>query len=96
MESKSRYNSRAVQEQIRKQTQNSKDTSVIYFVDTDDWDVSAVDNKLLEQIKAYCEKNGYYDAISQIERSGFFSFWGNNEIKENRKSYTFVHLCILA
>ena len=59
MESKSRYNSRAVQEQIRKQTQNSKDTSVIYFVDSDDWDVSAVDNKLLEQIKAYCEKNGY-------------------------------------
>lgn len=59
MESKSRYNSRAVQEQIRKQTMNSKDTSVIYFVDTDDWDLSAEDEKLLEQIRKYCEKRGY-------------------------------------
>lgn len=59
MESKSRYNSRAVQEQIRKQKMNSKDTSIIYFVDTDDWDLSADDEKLLEQIREYCKKNGY-------------------------------------
>ena len=59
MESKSRYNSRSVQEQIRKQTMNSTENSVIYFIDTDDWDVSADDQKLLKQIQEYCTVHGY-------------------------------------
>lgn len=59
MESKSRYNSRSVCEQIKKQTMNSSDTSVIYFVDTDDWDVSADEKRILDKIQEYCQENGY-------------------------------------
>ena len=38
---------------------NSMDTNIIYFIDTDDWDVSADDSKILEQIQAYCAENNY-------------------------------------
>lgn len=59
MESKSKYNSRAVKEQIRRESMNAKDTNVIYFVDTDDWDISIEDANFLEEIKTYCINNGY-------------------------------------
>lgn len=59
MQSKSRYNSRTVTEQIRKQSTNNTDTTVIYFIDTDDWDISVVAKKELDEIKAYCDANGY-------------------------------------
>ena len=59
MESKSRYNSGAVKEQIRKQSMNATDTTVICFIDTDDWDISAAAEKELDEIKTYCDSNSY-------------------------------------
>lgn len=59
MESKTRYNSKAVQEEIRRQSEYSEKTKVIYCIDTDDYDVSADDGKLLERIREYCDANGY-------------------------------------
>ena len=58
MESKSRYNSRSVQEDIKKQS-GMADTVVIYCIDTDEYDVSDNDRQLLEQIRNYCRKKGY-------------------------------------
>ena len=58
MESKTRYNSKAVRENIRKQS-GLADTSVIYCVDTDDFDTSAKTGEQLEQIRRYCDDNGY-------------------------------------
>ncbi len=64
MESKSRYKSKAVQEDIKRQS-GLADTSVIYCIDTDDYDISPEDRTLLEQIRQYCEKrdmNSYSSA----------------------------------
>ncbi len=58
MGSKSRYRSRSVQEDIKKQS-GLADTSVVYCVDTDDFDVSSEDRMQLEQIREYCSANGY-------------------------------------
>ena len=58
MESKSRYNSRKVSEKI-KALSGSTDTNVIYCLDTDNYTVSAGDKVLLDQIRSYCEANGY-------------------------------------
>ena len=58
MESKSRYKSKAVQEDIKRQS-GLADTSVIYCIDTDDYDISPEDRTLLEQIRQYCKKKGY-------------------------------------
>ena len=62
MESKSKYNSRSVKEQIKRYSTNEKDTHVIYFIDTDDYDVSIEDTKKLEKIKQYCDDN-HYDLV---------------------------------
>lgn len=59
MESKSRYNSKSVIEQIKRNSQNCNNTNVIYFIDTDDWNTSANDEKTIQQIQKYCIDNGY-------------------------------------
>ena len=59
MESKTRYNSKSVQEEIRKQSLYSKDTSVIYCVDTDNYHLSIEDRKILDAIREYCQSRGY-------------------------------------
>ena len=59
MESKYNYKSRSVTEQIKKQGFNSSDTHVIYFIDTDDWDISAEAINILEKIQTYCADKGY-------------------------------------
>lgn len=58
MESKSRYNSRSVQEEIKTHS-GMADTVVIYCIDTDEYDVSDKDRELLKQIRNYCGMNGY-------------------------------------
>lgn len=58
MESKSRYKSRAVQDDIERQS-GTADTVVIYCIDTDEYDVSDSDRQLLEQIRNYCAHKGY-------------------------------------
>ena len=58
MESRTRYNSRMVREEIRRQS-GTADTSVIYCIDTDDWDVSADTKELLGKIREYCRDKGY-------------------------------------
>ena len=57
MRSKSRYNSKAVQEEIRRQS--GPNTSVIYCIDTDDFDTSAETERQLKQIQQYCTDKGY-------------------------------------
>ena len=59
MESKTRYNSKAVEENIEKECAFSKHNHVIYCIDTDDWDTSADDRRLMEKIQAYCRSKGY-------------------------------------
>lgn len=58
MKSKTRYNSKAVQEDIRRQS-GSENTSVIYCIDTDDYDTSPDAKEILDQITKYCRQNGY-------------------------------------
>jgi len=58
MESKTRYNSRAVREQIKRQS-GLADTQVIYCIDTDDADVSQETKTLLDRIREYCDTNHY-------------------------------------
>ena len=58
MESKTRYNSRAVREEIRRKS-GSADTKVIYCIDTDDADVSQETKTLLDRIRQHCEANHY-------------------------------------
>lgn len=58
MESKTRYNSRAVREDIRRQSGPS-DAGVIYCIDTDDYNVSPAAKALLDQIRDYCRANGF-------------------------------------
>lgn len=59
MQSKSRYNSRAVQEDIKRESKGFNDTHVIYCLDTDNYDISPEDNELLTRIRKYCESCGY-------------------------------------
>lgn len=61
MESKTRYNSRKVREEIRGQS-GTADTKVIYCIDTDDADVSPETKALLDRIREYCDTN-HYDLI---------------------------------
>lgn len=58
MGSKTRYNSRAVQEDIKRQS-GSAETTVIYCIDTDNCDTSRDTDKQLDQIKTYCNTHGY-------------------------------------
>ena len=57
MKSKTRYNSRSVQDDIRRQS-GSADTSVIYCIDTDDYDTSAETKKMLDEIRKNCNEKG--------------------------------------
>ncbi len=58
MESKTRYKSRGVQEEIRR-ISGSAETNVIYCIDTDDCDLSQETKEQLEQIRKYCDSKGY-------------------------------------
>ena len=58
MNSKTRYNSNKVREEIRKQS-GPKDTHVIYCIDTDKFDTSPEDKTLLEKIRQYCDSQEY-------------------------------------
>lgn len=58
MNSRTRYHSKAVQEEIRKQS-GPDDTHVIYCIDTDRYDTSPEDQTLLDQIRQYCDNQGY-------------------------------------
>ena len=60
MESKSRYNNKTVLKEIRNKSKLFPGkTHVIYFIDTDDYDVSPEANRELEQIKTFCSANSY-------------------------------------
>ena len=60
MESKSRYNSNTVLKEIRRKQKVFKgETHVIYFIDTDDYDISPEANQELDQIRSFCAKNSY-------------------------------------
>lgn len=64
METKSRYDSRKVLADIEKQTKWYKEyahgeTKVIYCVDTDAYESNYEQKKELDDIKSFCEKNGY-------------------------------------
>lgn len=57
--SKTRYNSRSVRENIKKQSGTSGNTHVIYCIDTDSRSISEDNNHLTERIREYCNKQGY-------------------------------------
>lgn len=60
MESKSRYNSKSVLKEIDRKTKAFPgETHVIYFIDTDDCDISPEAQKNLTQIRSFCNSNGY-------------------------------------
>jgi len=64
MESKSRFDSRKVLGEIEKQTKWYKDyaygdTKVIYCIDTDAYESNYEQKEELDDIKNFCEKNGY-------------------------------------
>lgn len=59
MGSKTRFNSRAVQESIKRQSGTAEDTHVIYCIDTDDCDASPDAKTLTNQISDYCRQNHY-------------------------------------
>lgn len=59
MGSKSRYNSRAVQEDIRKQSDALGNTHVIYCIDTDDCSISPKTKTQTDQIRDYCRQSHY-------------------------------------
>lgn len=58
--SKTKYNAK---DKIREINDNIKkfpgETNVIYFIDVDDYDISQETKKLYDEIKKYCDKNGY-------------------------------------
>lgn len=58
MGSKTKYNSKSVKEDIKRQS-GTAETHVIYCIDTDDYDISADTEATLKQIQRYCENNGY-------------------------------------
>lgn len=57
MESKTRYKSRAVLADIQRLS-GSADTSVIYCIDTDNYDTSAETRRLLDEIQGHCSEKG--------------------------------------
>jgi len=64
METKSRFDSRKVLGEIEKQTKWYKDyaygeTKVIYCIDTDAYESSYEQKKEFENVKCFCEANGY-------------------------------------
>ena len=60
MESKSRYNSKSVLKEIDRKTKAFPgETHVIYFIDTDDYDISREAQNDLMQIRSFCKSNSY-------------------------------------
>lgn len=59
MESKSRYNSKAVQKEIKRQSGTEKNAHVIYCIDTDDYNTSPEAKAQTDRIRDYCSQNGY-------------------------------------
>lgn len=59
MKSKTRYNSKTVREEIKRRSMYFEDITVIYCVDTDDYDISSDSNELLNKIREHCESNNY-------------------------------------
>lgn len=58
--SKTKYNAKDKEKEIYDNIKNfSGETTVIYFVDVDDYDVSYETKKLYDEIKVYCDKKGY-------------------------------------
>lgn len=60
MGSKTRYKAKDVVKEIQNNIKACPyDTKVIYFIDVDDYNISAATKKLYDDIKAYCDINGY-------------------------------------
>lgn len=60
MGGKAKYTSKSVVNEIAKKKKDFKGTTdVIYFVDTDNYNSSQQDRKLLEDIKSFCYTNSY-------------------------------------
>ena len=63
MNGKSRYNDSKTLKRINKYTNMAQKrgtpTSIIYCIDTDNYESSLEDTKLNNEIKAFCEENGY-------------------------------------
>lgn len=58
--SKTKYNAK---DKVKEINENIKkfpgETAVIYFIDVDDYDISPETKKLYDEIKKYCDNNGY-------------------------------------
>lgn len=60
MDTKSKYNSRKVLGEIEKRTKcYNGETRVIYCIDTDAYETNYEQKRELDDIKSFCEKNGY-------------------------------------
>lgn len=58
--SKNKYNAKDKLKEIQDNIKNFKgETTVIYFVDVDDYDINREDKNDYDNIKKFCEKNGY-------------------------------------
>lgn len=60
LETKTKYNAKDKVKEIKDAIKKYPgETSVIYFIDEDDYDVSSETQILYNNIKSYCESNGY-------------------------------------
>lgn len=60
LESKTKYNAKDKVKEINDAIKKYPgETTVIYFIDVDDYDVSSETKALFDNIKKYCEANGY-------------------------------------
>lgn len=60
LETKTKYNAKDKVKEIKDAIKKYPgETSVIYFIDVDDYDVSSETQILYNNIKSYCESNGY-------------------------------------
>ena len=59
MNSKTRYNDKKVVKEIKENQRKSPETSVIYFIDTDEYTSNPDDKKMLKLIRDYCNSNHY-------------------------------------
>lgn len=60
LDSKTKYNAKDKVKEINNYVKEfPRETSVIYFIDVDDYDASYDTKELFDDIKTYCDKNGY-------------------------------------
>ncbi len=59
MRTKTKYNSKEVKKEIDDKKAGFVSTTVIYFIDTDNWDSVSTDKMKLNEIRDYCSQNGY-------------------------------------